>query len=306
MATITITGGTGLIGQALTKSLISKGHKVIILTRHAQPADGNTSYAEWNIDMQLLERKAIEDADYIIHLAGANVAEKRWTKKQKQVLIDSRVRTGHLIVKGLKEIPNKVKAVISASGMGWYGPDTANNKNGFTENDPEGNDFLGYVVKHWEEAIEPVKELGKRLVIYRMGIVLSEEGGAFDEFYKPLKFRTATILGSGKQIVSWLHIDDAVRLYEKAIEDETMHGIYNAAAPNSVTNKDLIKTIAKQNNKAHLTFPVPSFVLKAVLGEMSVEVLKSTTLNIDKLASTGFRFQYDNIDDAVRNLLSRK
>lgn len=306
MATILITGGTGLIGQALTRSLVSKGHHIIILTRQPRSAKDKVSYMEWNIDMQLLDRAAIERADYIINLAGANVAEKRWTNHQKQVLIDSRVRTGHLIVKGLKEIPNNVKAVISASGMGWYGPDSDDNIGGFKEEAPAAKDFLGYVVKQWEVAIAPVTELGKRLVIYRKGIVLSEKGGAFAEFYKPFKFRTATVLGSGKQIVSWLHLDDAVRLYERAIDDESMSGVYNAATPNPVTNKELIESISKHYAKKHVKVHVPTIVLKTVLGEMSVEVLKSTRLNVEKLLGTGFQFNFPNIDVAVKDLLSRR
>ena len=306
MATILITGGTGLIGRALTDVLVKDGHQVIILTRKPKPSKDNIQYLEWNTDMQLLDRKAIENTDYIIHLAGANVAEKRWTMKQKQVIIDSRVMTGHLIVKGLKEIPNKVKAVISASGMGWYGPDNGGNEKGFLETDPAAEDFLGYVVSQWEKAISPVADLGKRLVIFRKGIVLSEEGGAFAEFKKPLKFRTATTLGSGNQNVSWLHIDDAVRLYKAAIENEMMSGVYNAAAPQTVTNAELIKAISKASGKKNLSFHVPSFVLKTVLGEMSTEVLKSTKLNIDKLLSTGFQFKYPDIDSAVRDLISRK
>jgi uncharacterized protein (TIGR01777 family) len=158
----------------------------------------------------------------------------------------------------------------------------------------------------WEKAIEPVKNSGKRLVLLRTGIVLSNEGGAYKEFKKPLKFGIASVLGTGKQIVSWIHIDDLVRLYIEAIENGKYNGIYNAVAPNPVSNKELIKEIARQTRKNYLTAKVPSFALKTVLGEMSIEVLKSTTVSSDKVQKEGFQFLYPTISDAVASFSSKK
>lgn len=304
MATVIITGGTGLIGTALAKALVQKNYEVIIFTRNSRISlQKNISYARWDAYTQMIDEDAIKKADYIIHLAGANVAEKRWTVKRKQEIVDSRVQTGELIVKALKEIPNKVKAVISSSAIGYYGPDFAGSKP-FVETDLPFNDFLGSTVQQWEKAIKGVTETGKRLVIFRTGIVLSKEGGAYKEFKKPLKFGMAAILGNGKQMVSWIHIDDLVCLYREAIENENCEGIYNAVAPNPVSNKQLIKEIAK--GRFHISLKTPSLVLKLMLGEMSVEVLKSATVSSEKIQKEGFQFLYPAIDSAVKNLNASK
>ncbi len=190
MATILITGGTGLVGKALGQALLEKGYTVIILSRQTgkKSAVANLSYAAWDAEKQTIDEEAISSADYIIHLAGAGVADKRWTKKRKQEIIDSRVNSSQLIVDSLKTIPNKVKAIVSASAIGWYGADPAiPNPKPFEENNPADETFLGNTCKLWEESIEPVTQSGKRLVKLRIGIVLSNDGGALSEFKKPLQ-----------------------------------------------------------------------------------------------------------------------
>jgi uncharacterized protein (TIGR01777 family) len=304
MATVVITGGTGLIGTALTKALVQKDYEVIILSRSKKLSSSkNISYAVWDVNNQTINEDAIQRADYIVHLAGANVGEKRWTANRKKEIVDSRVDSGKLLVKVLTKLHNKVKAVISSSAMGYYGPDPGiPNPKPFMETDSPNNDFLATTVVQWEAAIEPVKSLGKRLVFLRTGIVLSNEGGAYKEFKKPLQFGLASILSSGKQIVSWIHIDDLVRLYIEAIENEKYNGIFNAVAPNPVSNKELVKEIARQTKKFYITAKVPSFVLKTVLGEMSIEVLKSATVSSEKVQKEGFQFLYPTISDAVASL----
>jgi uncharacterized protein len=304
MATALISGGTGLIGTALTKSLVSKGYDVIVLSRNKRASTlKNVSYAVWDVKNGTLDPDAIKRADFIVHLAGANVAEKRWTEQRKKEIVESRVKSGELLVKSLREIHNKVRAVISSSAIGYYGPDAKNpNPKPFVETDKPYNDFLATTVVKWERAIEPVKELGKRLVLLRTGIVLSNEGGAYTEFKKPLKFGAASILGSGKQIVSWIHIEDLVRLYIQSIEDERWEGVFNAVSPHPVSNEELIKEIARQRGKLHITAKVPSAVLKLMLGEMSIEVLKSTTVSSAKSEKQGFHFLYPTIRDAVASL----
>jgi uncharacterized protein (TIGR01777 family) len=304
MAVVVITGGTGLIGTALTGALVQKGHQIIILSRRQkQSAHKNISYAVWDVNKQTIDKEAIGKADYIVHLAGANVAEKRWTAKRKKEIIDSRVKSGALLVNALQRVPNKIKAVISSSAIGYYGPDPQiPNAKPFVESDAPFNDFLGVTVQQWEAALQPVKELGKRLVVFRTGIVLSNNGGAYKEFKKPLQFGMASVLGNGKQIVSWIHIDDLVRLYMEAIGNENWKGVYNAVAPAPVSNRQLIKEIARQTAKFYITAKVPSFVLKTLLGEMSIEVLKSTTVSSEKVSKEGFQFLYPTIEEAVASL----
>lgn len=301
MATVLITGGSGMIGTALTKALRSKGYRVMILTRKKNA--NNPDEKEWNVESGTIDEEAIHEADYIVHLAGANVADGRWTAKRKKEIVESRVKSGELFVKALATIPNKVKAVLSASAIGWYGPDAQiPNPKPFVESDNAHHDFLGQTCVQWEEAIKPVVQLNKRLVILRTGIVLSNEGGAYAEFKKPLQFGLATILGSGEQIVSWIHIDDLVAQYIAAIEAGNYSGVYNAVAPQPVSNKGLILTIAKERKKFYLPIHVPAAALKLALGEMSIEVLKSATVSADKMINQGYQFLFPQIEDAIRQL----
>ncbi|HYO22253.1 MAG TPA: TIGR01777 family oxidoreductase [Flavisolibacter sp.] len=307
MATILITGGTGMIGKALTRELIHHNHLVMVLTRRPRPAEKGIVYKEWDVERGMIDEAAISEADFIVHLAGANVADGRWTDKRKKEIVDSRVKSGDLLVTSLKNIPNKVRAVISASAIGWYGPDPqVPNPNPFTETDPPDGAFLGKTSQQWEGAVWPIADIGKRLVIFRIGIVLSNEGGAYAEFKKPLKFGVASILGNGRQMVSWIHIDDLVQLLITAMQQEGLQGIYNAVAPAPVSNKELILAMAKQRAGFYISMPVPSFALKIALGEMSVEVLKSATVSSKKVESTGYRFRYPQIEDAVRDLEQKK
>lgn len=304
MATILITGGTGMIGKALSKALVEKGYEVIVLTRNPEQLKINNEelrikYAGWSPEKHFIDENAILKADHIIHLAGANVGEKRWTEKRKKEILSSRVDSGRLIVESLKKIPNQIQTVVSASAIGYYGPCNENNP-GFKESDPASDDFLGSTCKLWEQSIEPVTKLGKRLVIVRTGIVLSKEGGFLPEFFKPMRFGFATVLGNGKQIISWIQIDDLVNLYINAIENGKLSGVYNAVAPSPVSNKDFVLTLARGRNKFFIPIRVPSIILKIVLGEMSIEVLKSAKVSCEKIQSTGFYFQSAELHSAVR------
>lgn len=305
MPTVLITGGTGTIGKQLTHLLLQKGYNVTILTRkvkaHQTP---HVHFAEWDVDKGTIDVKAVQAADYIIHLAGAGVADKRWTDSRKKEIVESRVKSSGLLVKTLQENQHNIKAVISASAIGYYGVDTtASKQNGFREDDPPGNDFLGSTCQQWEASIQPIERLGIRLVKLRTAIALSTKGGALLAFLKPLNLGLATILGSGDQMMSWIHIDDLCRMYLYALENESMRGVYNASAAEVVANKKFVLTLAKETRaNAYIPVHVPSFVLKLVLGEMSQEVLKSTTINNAAIKATGFQFLYPSLEVALQNL----
>jgi len=307
MQTIVITGGTGLVGKALSNMLLQKGYRIIVLTRDItgkQPKE-NLSYALWDVKKAYIDVTAVKDADYIVHLAGAGVVDKKWTDTYKREIRESRTKSSRLLIYWLKNNNNKVKAVISTSAIGYYGPDN-NPGMPFTETDKADDSFLGETCRLWEESIDPVTKLDKRLVKLRTGIVLSNDGGALAEFKKPVRFGIAAILGSGKQMISWIHINDLCRLFTTAIENDAINGTYNAVAPQPVTNKNLTLASAKRmNGKFYIPFYVPAFIIKLLLGQRSIEVLKSTTVSCKKIIDTGFQFDYDSIDNALDDLVKK-
>jgi len=309
MRTILITGGTGLIGKALTAQFSEHGYKVIIFTRnpagHKKEEADYIKFTGWDIEAQTYDAAALQEADTIIHLAGAGVADKRWSQNRKKEILESRTKSSNLLIKAIRETPNKIKTVVCASAIGWYGADPRiPNPKPFLETDEASNDFLGDTCRQWEESIHPIAQFGKRLVKLRTGIVLSNHGGALPAFKKPIRFGAAGILGSGKQYVSWIHIDDLCRMYLQAVEDPNLFGSYNAVAPKPVTNKELTIKLAKElKGSFYVPLHIPSFVLKAVLGEMSMEVLKSVTVSCEKIRKAGFNFIFPSIDSAFNELI---
>jgi uncharacterized protein len=306
METVIITGGTGLIGRALSKFLESRGLQVIILTRspkdHRSPSPGIT-YAGWNTEEQTINEEAFKKAKYVIHLAGAGVADKPWTGKRKKEIVESRTQSSALLVKALSRIPNQIASVVSASAIGWYQTKLSGQS---IETDPPDAGFLGETCRLWENAIHPVQNLGKRLVILRTGIVLSNDGGALPEFSKPIRYGIAGVLGDGKQIISWIHMEDICRIYMEAMTNPTWSGIYNAVAPNPVTNRTFTLELAKKIKGSYfIQVPIPNFILRLKLGERSEEVLKSSNISSSKLRERGFQFIYPTIDAAFRDLVSR-
>lgn len=307
MQTVLITGGSGLVGKALSVALLAKGYKVIILSRrlNSKPAIANLSYAYWNVKKQQIDLAAVQQADHIVHLAGAGVVAKKWTPAYQKEIVESRTDSSRLLLDMLKNNACKVKTVVSASAIGWYGADQSPVKP-FIETDEFDHSFLGNTCKLWEAGIEPVTSLGIRLVICRIGIVLSNDGGALAEFKKPIKLGAAAILGHGKQLISWIHIDDLCRLFTEAIENDALQGIYNAVSPCPVSNKELTLTLAKaMNGKFYLPIYVPAFVLKWMMGERSIEILKSTTVSCKKIMDTHFQFNYNTIEQALVNLIKK-
>lgn len=304
MRTILITGGTGLVGKQLSSQLTEKGYHVIILSRKKEETSTlkNVSFAHWDVEKKIIDKTALQAADAIIHLAGAGVMEKKWTQKYQQEILYSRVNTIRFILGELQKNAHKVKVLVSASAIGWYGEDTIPS-HFFTEEEQADGAFLGIVCKAWEAAADEALALGIRVCKLRTGIVLANEGGAYKEFKAPLKFGIAGILGSGKAMVSWVHVDDLCRQYIFALENERMAGSFNAVAPNPVTNKELIlKTAKAVKGNFYIPVHVPAVAIKLMLGARSTEILKSTTVSADKIKRIGFDFKYINIDAAVNDL----
>lgn len=308
MQTILITGGTGLVGKALSKYLLSKGYKVIVLTRAIPISNCNPAlqYALWDVKKQTMDLPALKAADYIIHLAGAGVVDKKWTEAYKKEIEESRTQSSKLIVNSLKENPHTVKAIVSSSAIGWYGADKQEGF-AFTEQDPADDSFLGRTCQLWEDSIDPAAALGIRVCKLRTGIVLSNDGGALAEFKKPIQLGVAGILGNGKQIVSWIHIEDLCRMFLYAIENQALQGSYNAVAPSPITNKELTLKLARKMRSAfYIPIHVPVFILKIMMGTRSIEVLKSTTVSCSKIKQEGFTYLYPSIDAALNKLCEKQ
>ena len=298
---ILITGASGLIGTQLTELLHEKGHRIAHLSRTRRSGKAQTFL--WDINRKQIDAEALQPADAIIHLAGENIGDKSWTKERKEEILTSRTNSTALLYDALKNGNHNVKTFISASAVGYYNADSGK---AMEENDKGGNDFLAEVVRQWEQSVDQISTLGIRVVKLRIGIVLSEKGGALKEMMRPIKYFTGAPLGSGKQFVSWIHLDDLCLIYLKALEDETLVGPYNAVAPNPVTNKEFTLALAKAMHKPILLPSVPSFALRLLLGEMADIVLKGAKVSSKKIRASGFQFKFENLDDAVKDLLGNK
>jgi uncharacterized protein (TIGR01777 family) len=288
MKTILISGGTGLVGRHLAEKLKDKGYCVTVLSR----ASGSVT-----------EKAAIETADCIIHLAGANIGDKRWTKKRRQLIIDSRVKTGQLIFDKIKENKNRLKAFISASAIGYYGTITTDTI--FSETDQPSGDFLGETCRQWEQSADSFEKFGIRIVKIRTAVVLTKQGGALARMIKPVKFGIGSAIGSGKQFMPWIHLDDLCGIYIKAIEDTKMNGAYNAVAPDHKTNRDFIETLARVLKKPFWFPNVPALLLKLIFGKMSDILLHGSRVSSDKIIQAGYRFKFTNLESALEDLLTK-
>jgi len=299
MKKILISGGSGLVGKHLYWKLINKGYSVAVLSRtKIKNADVKTYY--WDLEKNEIEKEAIETADYIIHLAGANIGEKRWTKKRKKIILESRVKTAQLIFNAVKENKKKLTAYISASAVGYYGAITSENI--FTEDDLSYPDFLGETCRKWEEAADNFETLGIRTVKIRTGLVLAKNKGSLSKIAKPVKFGIGSALGNGQQFIPWIHIDDLCNIYIKAIEDNAISGAYNAVATEHITNTAFTKTLAHILNKPFFFPNIPSFVLKLIYGKMAEILLKGSKVSSQKIINTGYQFKFPTLESALLDL----
>jgi len=294
MQNILITGGSGLVGQRITALLEKKEYQVAWLSRSAQ--SGRKSFI-WDIEKQEIDSKAIEWADAIIHLAGAGVAEKRWTPERKKLILESRTQSTQLLFSALEKAEKRPNTFISASAVGFYGFNTGTAL--VDESSPAGSDFLAEVVKAWENEAKKMESLDIRTVLLRIGIVLDSEGGALGEMLKP---PVAAPLGSGDQWMSWIHIEDLSRMFIYALEKTTLQGVYNAVGPNPATNQQLTQEAASAKGKTYIGIGVPGFALKLVLGEMAAMVLGGNRVSCQKIQKTGFQFEFYELSAALKDI----
>ncbi|WP_339924074.1 TIGR01777 family oxidoreductase [uncultured Cyclobacterium sp.] len=295
MQHILITGGSGLVGASITKRLEAIGKKVAWLSRN--PDKHSQKCFFWDPKNGDIDEDAVEWADAIIHLAGAGVADKKWTDERKKVILDSRIDSTELLYKTLEKAEKKPQAIVCSSAVGYYGFYTGEKL--VFEGDPAGDDFLATVVKKWEKATDKFQELNIRTVTFRIGIVLAKEGGALKEMLKP---PVAAPLGSGQQYLSWIFIEDLSRMIEYAFENHGVSGIYNAVGPVPVTNKVLTQRAAEYKGKPFVNIGVPSFALKLGLGEMANMVLGGNRVSNEKIEGTGFKYEYGDLNQALKKI----
>lgn len=298
---VLITGGTGLVGKKLTTLLLSKGYDVVILSRSKKESKiPGLTYAQWNLATKTIDENAVLTSDYIIHLAGAGIADARWTSKRKKVIIESRVLGLNLIYDVLSKNEHQLKALVSASGIGYYGMLTKSEV--FDENTALGNDFLAEVCHQWEKAALQFENINIKTTVLRTGVVFAKEGSALQKIVQPIQMYVGAPLGGGNQVLPYIHIDDLCNMYIHALENDKVQGIYNAVDEN-ISNKDLTELIAKEIDKPLFLPNVPSFVLQLVFGKMAGILLKGTAIDNTKIKATGFTFQYKTIAALLKSVL---
>lgn len=303
MAIILISGGTGLVGKALTKRLLSEGHEVRVLSRNPQSSSQLKSFY-WNVEKNEIDEKAFDGVEHIVHLAGSGIADKRWTDARKQDIIDSRVNSMKLITEVVKKKNIQLKSFVGASAIGIYGMTTTEKI--FNETDTGKDDFLTQSCTQWENSYQQIQLVSNKNCIIRIGVVLSKDGGALKRLLPLFQFGLGSAVGSGKQYMPWIHINDLVSVFHEALFNSNFSGIYNAVSSEETTNQSFSKQLATSLSKPFFFPNVPAFVLKLVFGEMANVLLEGSRVSNKKLLDTGFQFKYHNLSEALREIVSKQ
>ncbi|MGY4539930.1 uncharacterized protein (TIGR01777 family) [Mucilaginibacter sp. UYNi724] len=295
---ILITGGSGLLGRELTKALLALGHTVNHLSR-SPGKDLHVKTFLWDVAKGQIDPHCIDGVDTIIHLAGAGIADKRWTDERKREIVESRTKSIGLIYGLMKDKAHKVNTVISASGINYYGN---RGENLLTEDSAPAKDFIGDCCVAWEKAVDAGKAFDLRIVKYRTGVVLTTEGGALPQLAMPVKLAVGSPLGAGGQWVPWIHHRDAIDMYLYGLDDEQLTGVYNMVAPLPVTNKEMTVAVAKQLHRPLWAPNVPALLIKILFGQMASLVLGSTKASAQKIEDAGFKFKYPDVASALKEI----
>jgi len=300
---VLISGGTGFIGKHLTDLLIGKGYTVSILSRSQKQNTANVFYYKWDVSAGFIEEDAVLKADYIVHLAGENIAEKRWTNVRKEAIVQSREQSIKLIYSVLKKNNKKLDAFVSASGIGIYG--AINGPEICSEDTAPANDFLGTTCQKWEAAADTIADFGIRVVKIRTGLVLGKDDGFLKKLTPIFKFRLGSALGTGKQYMPWIHVDDLCGIYLEAINNSNMAGPYNAAVNDNTTNAVFSKTLAEIYGYSVWLPNVPAFLIKMAMGEVAQIILTGRRVSSLKIQESGFKFQFTTLKTALRDCLGK-
>ena len=297
---VLITGANGMLAKALANHL-ADDYEIRFLSRGTSKL--NEFY--WDPSQNIIDSEALVGVHHVIHLAGATIGNKRWTTKRKELILSSRVDSAHLIRKELSKNKQQIESFISISGVGYYGTFTSDKK--FDELSPKGNDFLADVCVEWEQANHDFdkEQIAKRTAIIRSGVILEKNQGVYKSLSQLIKFGFGSAVGSGKQYMPWIHIQDLVSMFKFILEEPSQHGIFNGVAPQQVTNLQMMQAIAKGLHKSIRLPNVPKFLLKLIYGEMSIVILEGSQVSAEKIVNAGFKFKFDSIDIAIKNLNSK-
>ena len=298
MKSILITGGTGLIGSKLLDSIDKSVYNVYVLTRKKSYKENGVNYINWDPENSVLDISHIKNLYSVINLAGESIDGSRWTSNYKRKILDSRVNSTRLLFNKVKEMKELPKSFISASATGFYEVNTDNPQ---AETDLPGNNFLSDVVQQWEKEILKFKSLGLRTTTFRIGLVLSKDGGVLKRLYPIFKFFLGVPIGSGKQMISWIHESDMIGLINMAIESNKLEGIYNAVAPEIITNTEFTKSLLKSLNR--FSYPsiikAPSFIVRILFGEQSDLVLNGLNVSSEKIMLSNYKFKFTKLSSAL-------
>ncbi|QHS55985.1 TIGR01777 family protein [Mucilaginibacter sp. 14171R-50] len=295
---ILITGGSGLLGRELTKALLNSGHSVAHLSRSA-PKNPQVKTFLWDVKNDVIDEHCIDGIDTIIHLAGAGIAEKRWTEKRKKEIVESRTKSIALIYRLMGSKPNQVTTVLSASGIGYY---SNRGDELLTEDKEPALDFIGTCCVEWEKAVDEGAQFGLRIVKFRTGVVLTTKGGALPQLARPIKMGVGSALGNGRQWVSWIHHHDVIAMYLFGLSNDQLTGVFNMSAPFPVTNSELTRAVANHLHRPLWAPKVPAFLIKLLFGQMASLVLGSTKVSVQKIQEAGFKFNYPDITGALKEI----
>ena len=297
---ILITGGSGTLGSALTQKLLTNNIEVVHLTREKNSKNDVKNYI-WDWSKNYIDENCLKGITHIVHLAGAGIAEKAWTKRRKNTIVKSRVLTARLLHSKINSLNLNIAAFISASAVGYYGAQISEKI--FIESDNSFEDFMGNCCKQWENAADQFNPIA-RVIKFRLGVILDKNSGALLKIAKLVKNRIGSPLGSGKQYMPWIHLEDAVNLFYFAIMNNKIKGTFNAVSQEIITNKELTLKIGKVLNRKIWMPNVPSFILKFIYGELSDTILKGVKVSNDKIKSLNFKFKYEKVDEALKAIYS--
>ncbi len=299
---VIITGGSGLIGSALSRQLVREGHEVIVLTRdperHRKGQVQGVRLVEWDARTARGWGSLADGAGAIINLAGENLSSWPWSESRKQRFRDSRVNAGNAVVEAVSQARQKPGVVIQASGINYYG---VQDQGIATEEDPPGDDFLSKLCIEWEASTAPVEAEGVRRVVTRSGLVLSTQGGALPLMALPFRLFVGGPVGGGKQWISWIHLEDEVRAIRFLLDRQEASGVFNLTAPVAVTNAQFSRALGRAMSRPAL-IPVPAFALRLALGEMAIIVLEGKRVEPRRLQALGFDFRFEQADEALKDL----